>query len=188
MRVLAGLESMPIADDFRWYVLRDLKRANAALPACRMLAELRMEVFTPMKERITFIGGRRVRREIPFLPDLLFVRATREQLDPIVLATPTLQYRFVRGGSYCEAMTVDNSDMERFIHAVRSSVCPHYYTPQEVNASMRGRRVRIIGGVLDGYEGELLNAQGARVRRLLVEIPNLLSAGIELTDCEYVML
>jgi len=179
---------MSIVEASQWYVLRDLKRANAALPAYRMLSDLGMEVFTPMKERIALIRGRRVRRVIPFLSDLLFVHATREQLDPIVLATSTLQYRFVRGGSYCEAMTVGNSDMEHFIRAVRSSARPHYYTPQEVNASMRGRRVRIVGGVLDGYEGALLTVQGSRVRRLLVEIPNLLSAGIELTDCEYVML
>ena len=55
------------------------------------------------------------------------------------------------------------------------------------DASMYGRRVRIVGGALDGYEGSLLSLRGTRVRRLLVEIPNLLAAAIEVSP-EYVQL
>ena len=44
---------------------------------------------------------------------------------------------------------------------------------------MGGRTVRIVGGPLDGYEGRLLSVRGSKVRRLLVEIPNLITAGIE---------
>ena len=52
---------------------------------------------------------------------------------------------------------------------------------------MYGRRVRIVGGALDGYEGRLLSLRGTRVRRLLVEIPNLLTAAVEVSP-EYVQL
>lgn len=173
--------------EYRWYAMRDLSRSNAKSPAYKVLADMQYEIFTPMTRRLVVKNGHRVSREVPFLQDLLFVHATREQLNSAVAKIANLQYRYIRGG-YCEPMVVRDADMERFIHAVQSSAHPHYYTPQEVNASMRGRRVRIIGGVLDGYEGELLKVRGSRVRRLLVEMPNLLSAGIELTDCEYVML
>ena len=77
--------------------------------------------------------------------------------------------------------------MSRFIHAVRSSENPRFYLPGELDASMYGRRVRIVGGALDGYEGSLLSLRGTRVRRLLVEIPNLLAAAIEVSP-EYVQL
>ncbi|OUP04129.1 transcriptional regulator, partial [Mediterranea sp. An20] len=110
--------------------------------------------------------------------DLLFVHSTREALDPYVEELSTLQYRYVRGG-YCRPMVVGDTEMERFIRAVRSTDSPRYYLPGELTPAMCGRTVRIVGGPLDGYEGRLLSVRGSKVRRLLVEIPNLITAGIE---------
>lgn len=56
---------------------------------------------------------------------------------------------------------------------------PEYYSPEEITADMIGREVRIVGGTLDGYEGRLLKCRGTRRRRLLVAIPNLLVAAVE---------
>lgn len=185
-----GLEELSLTENEspKWYVMRDLKRTNAVLPAYKQLDALHMDFFTPMKECLTISGGRKIRKEIPFLQDLLFVYATREKLDPVVQSTPTLQYRFVKGGAYREVMTVRSNDMERFIHAIRTTVNPRYYTPDEITPAMQGRRVRVIGGPLDTYEGALLTVRGSKSRRLLLEIPNLLSAGIEITDCDYILL
>ena len=82
----------------KWFVMRDLKRRNAKLPAYKMLEELGIEHFTPMVQKIVKVGGSLEHRTEPFIQDLLFVRETRERLDPIVEKTPTLQYRFLRGG------------------------------------------------------------------------------------------
>ena len=164
--------------EIHWYVMRDLKRPNALLPAYKMLAEMGFEVFTPMKWKLTVRGGRRVRKEIPYMQDLLFVHSSRQDLDPVVLRTPTLQYRFVRNG-YCVPMVVRNADMERFIHAVNNSESVRYYKPEEITSSMHGRQIRIVGGALDGYEGTLVTVRGSKVKRLLVELPNLLTVGVE---------
>ena len=83
----------------KWYVLRDLKRSNAKLPAYRMLESEHVEVFTPMKWVTVTRQGKRVRTQQPFMPDLLFAHTTREALTPLVEKTPTLQYRYVRGGT-----------------------------------------------------------------------------------------
>lgn len=169
-----------------WFVLRDLKRPNAKDPAYLHLSGEGLEVFTPMTTRLVMRGGRRVREERPFLSDLLFVHSSRAALDPYVDLIPTLQYRYLRG-AYCMPMTVGEREMSRFIHAVRSTAAPRFYLPGELTASMFGRSVRIVGGALDGYEGRLLSLRGTRVRRLLVEIPNLLAAAIEVAP-EYVQL
>lgn len=185
----AGVEDLSFSgkEPKRWYVMRDLKRSNAALPAYKQLAALNIELFTPMKQRLTVVGGKKIRKEVPFLQDLLFVYAMREELDAIVQSIPTLQYRFIKGGRYCEAMTVRNSEMERFIHAIRNTDNPRYYSPEEITPAMQGRRVRIVGGPLDNYEGCLLTVRGSRNKRLLLEIPNLVATGIEITDCDYVL-
>lgn len=115
-----------------------------------------------------------------------FVNGTRLAVDPIVEKYNTVQYRYLRGG-YKIPMTVRESDMQRFIHAVQSSENPCYYTPEEISSDMIGRKVRIVGGPLDGYEGYLQKIQGAHVKRLFVELPSLLAAAVEVQP-EYIQL
>ena len=40
------------SDAPQWFVMRDLKRNNAKLPAYKMLSEMKIEIFTPMKWKI----------------------------------------------------------------------------------------------------------------------------------------
>ena len=43
-----------------WYVMRDLKRANAKLPAYKQLLNEHFEVFTPMKEQLSVMIPRKL--------------------------------------------------------------------------------------------------------------------------------
>ena len=174
------------SDRLQWFVMRDLKRRNAKLPAYKMLDGMVEEVFTPMVWRLVPRHGKRVKEQVPFMQDLLFVYDTRQVVDPIVEKYDTVQYRYVRGG-YKIPMTVREADMQRFIDAVNSTENPQYYKPEEITPDMIGRKVRIVGGPLDGYEGNLQKMQGARVKRLFVEIPNLLAAAVEVQP-EYIQL
>ena len=172
-------------DRLQWFVMRDLKRRNAKQPAYKLLDGLVAKVFTPMVWRLVTRHGKRIKEEVPFMQDLLFVHDTRQAVDPIVEKYDTVQYRYVRGG-YKIPMTVREADMQRFIDAVNSAENPQYYTPEEITPDMIGRKVRIVGGPLDGYEGHLQKMQGARVKRLFVELPNLLAAAVEVQP-EYIL-
>lgn len=170
----------------KWFVMRDLKRANAKLPVHRVLADMGVEVFVPMKRKIVTRGGKRVSAEVPFLQDLIFVHGSRIDIDPIVEKIATFQYRWLRG-SYREPMTVPEKEMQRFIFAVRSVEQPRFYQPEEITPEMYGRKIRIIGGQLDGYEGSLITTRGSKVKRILVELPGLLAVGVEV-DPDYIQL
>ena len=172
------------AEAKHWYVMRDLTRHNARRPAHVMLKELGIRYFTPMTWRANLRGGRRIRERVPYIPDLIFVYDCRAILDPIVEQVSTFQYRYLRG-TYREPMTVRESDMEQFILAVGSSEEPRYYSPEEITPSMYRRRVKMVGGRLDGCEGYLLSTRGSRVRRLLVELPELLAASVEV-EADYI--
>lgn len=166
--------------------MRDLKRANAKLPAYRMLADLGFEVFTPMKWKLSEKQGRRERKAVPVMQDLLFVHDSKCRLGPVVDRTPTLQFRFVRNG-FCEPMTVRDAEMERFIQAVGNLDGVRYFRPDEISPEMFGCEVRIVGGPFDGYEGRLLSIRGSKKKRLIVELPDLLTAGIEINP-EYIQM
>lgn len=162
-----------------WYVMRDLTRANSKHPAWEALADSGYRVYTPLTWKVKSAGGRKVRFRRPVVHDLLFVESTRECLDPFVEKLPTLQYRFVRGGAYGEVMTVGEEEMNRFILATSTDSEPLYYQADEITPRMVGRKVKIVGGALDGFEGRLLSIRGMRKRRLIVEIPGMLSAAVE---------
>lgn len=57
--------------------------------------------------------------------------------------------------------------------------------PDELTLSMIGKKVRIVGGSLDGYEGRLQKLRGSRVKRLFVEIPGLFAVSVEVQP-EYI--
>lgn len=163
--------------------MRDLKRSNAKLPAYKLLYREHIEYFTPMKRRLIIKQGKKAYEEVPFIQDLIFAHATTEELDPILRKHPTLQYRYARGGKYKEAMTVPDAEMNKFIHAVMTSDTLRYYRPDELTAAMYGRKVRIIGGPLDCYEGYLL--KGVNKKILLVDLHGFLSAGVYINP-EYI--
>lgn len=163
----------------QWFVMRDLKRRNSNVLAIHDLTKAGLEVFTPMRQMIMTIGGRLQRREVPVIQDLLFVYESKDTLDPFVEKFPLLQYRFVFGKSQSEPMTVRKEEMDRFIYAVSNTEAPIFYKPGELTESMYGKTVRIIGGLLDKFEGRLLSVKGMRKRRLIVEIPNLMAAAVE---------
>lgn len=173
-------------DPRQWFVMRDLKRSNAKLPAYKMFQMLAMEYFTPMTHRLVTIHGKRKNVLVPFMQDLLFVKETRERLDPIVERTPTLQYRYAKGAQRTP-MVVPSREMERFIHAVSLAKMPQYYRPSEITPAMWNKVIRIVGGLLDGYEGYLLTTRGSKEKRLLLELPGFLVASIEV-DPEYIEL
>ena len=158
--------------------MRDLKRSNALLPAYKQLSQAGMEVFTPMVSRVFSRNGKRIRKEVPFMQDLLFVNDVRQNLDLIVAKTPTLQYRFKKGPQ--DAMT-------RFIGATQASANPKYYAMDEISDLMCGRNIRMIGGVLDGYEGKLQTIRGSKTKHLIIILPSLLAVSVEIND-EYIEL
>ena len=167
----------------KWYALRDLKRPNAKQPAYKLLSEVhKMEIFTPMKEKIVLQQGKKVRMQLPLIPDLLFVHDTLEHIDPIVELTPTLQYRYRKGGRHYEPIVVPDAEMECFIYAVCNSESPKYYLPEEITPQMYGRRICIMGGPFGGFEGSLITIRGSKVKRLLVELQGFLSVGVEVSS------
>ena len=157
----------------RWYVLRDLARPNAKNPAYKRLQampEMKDCVFIPMKQRIFREFGKRVVRFIPFMPDLVFVHKSKEELDTIVRDMELLQYRYVRGGKQFEAMSVRAEDFKKFKDAVEQTDNVEYYSYEAVSPRIYGKQIRIIGGHLNGFEGRLMSNRGSKSKRLLIDL------------------
>ncbi len=175
----------------RWYVLRDLARPNAKNPAYKQLQsmpEMTGCVFVPLKQRVFMEFGKRVVRFVPYMPDLIFVHKSRAELDPIVRDMELLQYRYVRGGSQFEALSVRDKDFKVFRDAVEQTDNVEYYSYEEVSPRLYGKQIRIIGGHLNGFEGRLMSKRGGKVKRLLIDLQECnLSAAIQV-ETEFIQL
>lgn len=166
--------------------MRDLKRPNAKLPAYKQLEEAGFRVFTPMTTKIIASHEKRTRVQVPFINDLLFVFSEKDSLDKVVAKTETLQYRYVKGAPYCTPMVVPEGDMNRFIAAVTHVKTPKYYTLEEITPAMCGATVRMVcNGILNGLEGRLLKVRGSGKKRIMVELPGVLAAAIEVKASDY---
>lgn len=176
------METLNTNTEKQWFAMRDLKRANALMPAYKQLREAGIEVFTPMTTRFTVKEGKRVKHEEPIMRDLLFVNESRANLDPIVAKTPTLQYRFKRGGKQGEAIVIPDDDMLRFIGVVQAADTPKFYSAEEVTPLMCGRKIRMVGGALDGYEGILQTVRGSKTKHLIITLPTLIAVSVDIND------
>lgn len=163
----------------QWFVLRDFKKWNAKAPAYKALPQLGVRCFTPMHWIVTTRREVRNREYVPVIQNLLFAYDTQEKLDPIVAKDTSLQYQYKRGGGSGTPMTVPDFDMERFIKAVNNDPSPVYFTVEELTPDMYGKEIVINGGPLDGYKGKLLKMQGSKKKRLIVAIPQLIAAAVE---------
>lgn len=177
--------------EMRWYALRDLSRPNAKNPAYLTLAacpEMEGRVFTPMVQRVFNEFGKRVVRLVPYVHDLLFAHQSRNVLDPIVEKIDLLQYRFVRGGRQYEAMTVRDEAMEQFIRATKEAKSIEYYATEEVSPLLYGKKIRIVGGRLDGLQGRLMSRRGSKTKRIILDLEECsLSAAVEV-EAEYIQI
>lgn len=170
-------------DNRKWYVLRDLKRANAKVRSYQTLMRKGFEVFTPLRWVRETLAGKQVMVERPVIPDLLIVHSTEKKLAPFVNDENKLQYRFVRGGIE-KKMVVKDAEMERFKQAASEASSIDYYKPEEFDPSHIGEKITIHGGQFDGEEGILLRVDGKAKKKLVVRLANLFVAVIELKESE----
>lgn len=166
----------------KWFFMCDQKRRNALDPAYKMLDARGFEVFTPMVKKIVGTGKSKRVVEVPLLSDILFVYSTEEKLDPIIEKTPTLHYRFKKGGKYREHIIVSDDDMDSFKHAVENAEIKEFYAIEDLPKELIGNKVTIHGGPLDGYSVTLKKMQGSKKKRIFVELPRLAYAELELTE------
>lgn len=165
----------------KWYFMCDQKRRNALHPAYKMLADKGFEVFTPMITKMVVKGGQKKVMKVPLLTDILFIHGTETNINAILAKTPTLHYRFKKGGRYREHIIVADADMERFIYAAEHAEIKEFYALDSLPESLIGHRVTIQGGPLHGYSVLLKKMQGSKKKRIFVELPEIAYAEMELT-------
>jgi len=138
--------------------------------------------FVPLQYTVKKIRGQKQRALIPAITGMIFVKGTLDELKdyiqkshyPIYLKKSTFSNKE-------DYLTVPTHAMEDFI-AVTESHEEHvtYFRPEEISLQA-GDRIRINGGLYDGREGVIIRIKGKRNKHLVVQIPGILIAAVELS-------
>lgn len=175
-----------------WYVVGSLNRQNELKIRDAFRSEGR-ECFVPLryelvkvKERVVVKGQKVVqehkeRRLLPAIPGMVFLKGELEELLKFVAHRK--ERVFLRKSTFSnreDYLTVSDHDMENFIAVTeKAGERITYYEPGEIQLRP-GDRIRVNGGVYDGREGVIMRVKGKRKKQLVVSIPGILIASVEM--------
>ena len=162
-----------------WYVMRAYK--NEVRAEEKLSGEDGLPFFIPKTYVLRTFHGKKSRRLVPAIPSLVFVHASRVQLNAFKLNYPFLQYVMLKRSEGMEYMKVPERQMESFIKvASQTEESLTYFQPEEIEIKA-GTRIRVIGGPFDGAEGFFVKIQGKRNRRLVVKLDGVMAISAEVT-------
>ena len=171
-------------DEPRWFALKVSKKESQALA---ILEKAGMRTFCPFINTDITIRGNKMIVKRPLIPNTLFAFAPFHLLNDIKNMHPFITYCYKKVDGKYKILQVPTREMELFIDTstkIQNDIT--YFRPEEVELK-KGDRVRIVGGILDGYEGTLLKAKGRAKRMFLINFEILGSLGTHI-DPEFIQI
>lgn len=154
-----------------WYALRITY--SRELPFKEFLDEHKIENFIPMRYEEVLKNGKSLRKLVPVIHNLIFVRSTRNIIEEI------RKTEFSRFPVYCimdpftrMPITVPEKQMKHFVAVAGTYNEQIVYLSSSEVPLHKGQKVRIIGGIWEGVEGQYMRI--AKDRRVVVVIQGLM--------------
>ena len=179
-------EDMPETQPLVWFAMRATYGRN--LEAKKAMEEAGIESYVPMRYVVSLDRrGRKVKKYVPVVRDLIFVRTDRlamlrlkeqhDYLRNIYVPTEEGKKQFV---------IVPDADMENFIKVTGTAADGLlFFSPDEISLT-KGTKVRIHGGQFDGLEGTFIKVKGARDKRVVVDISGVIVVATCTLRCDLV--
>ena len=171
-------------EEHEWFAL---KASHKEALATGVLEKNGVRVFAPQKKvDITYRGKKQIVMR-PLIPNTLFAYTSFSTLNAIKNINPFITYCYKKVDGKFKILKIPAREMERFIDSstkMQDDIA--YFHPDEVELQ-KGDKVRIIGGVFDGYEGTLLKAKGRAKRMFVINFELLGSLGTHI-EPEYIQL
>lgn len=140
-----------------------------------------LEAFVPLVYQVKTHKKQKYRALVPALPGLMFIKGTEKEVKDYM--NKSLFPVYMRKSTFTnkeEFLTIPSQAMENFI-AVTEKNEEHitYFRPEEISLQA-GDRIIVKGGLYDGREGIIMRIKGKRNKHLVVQIPGMLIAAVEL--------
>lgn len=153
-----------------WYAIR--VTYNRELKVKAELDAMGVENFVPMQYIEVLHNGRSVRRLVPSVHNLIFVRMAEADMKELK-ATTKLPVRYIMDREKKCPIVVPDVQMANFIAVAGTANDQLVYFDPAVVQMKKGTRVRVTGGIFAGLEGVFMRVKGDR--RVVVSIPGLVA-------------
>ncbi len=156
----------------QWYVLSANYKKEIAVRD--ELIGLGFQAYVPMQYELLKVNGQRQRVLRPAIHELVFVKATKEDLLDYKHSSrlnPYIFFRSMRLEQGWKPIVVREDDMENFMKLTQmSEIGLKYFKPEELRLS-KGQKVRIMDGIFKNIVGTVQKLPHKRGDYLVVEIP-----------------
>ena len=155
-----------------WFAIRVSYSRELALKA--ILDAENIENSIPMRYEYIMKSGKRVRKLLPAIHNLVFVYSTRKRIDTLKdRLESSMPIRFIMNREHCRPVVIPESQMRSFILvAGNCDEAVLYVEPAELHL-VKGQKVRITGGVFEGVIGEFVRIR--HDRRVVVNIEGVMA-------------
>lgn len=162
----------------RWYVMRAYKCEGKAEE--KLKGEDGLDYYIPKKYTVQVYHGKKTRRLVPVIPNLIFVHASHSQIIEFKQKCNFLQFMMWKMSTGLEYLTVPDNQMSNFIKiSSQYDEDLKYYKPEEIDFK-KGTRVRIHGGQFDGLEGTFIKLKGTRSKQVVVKLDNIMAVSAQI--------
>mgnify|MGYP000631923577 CR=1 FL=1 len=155
-----------------WFAVRVTYSRELALKA--LLDEEKIESFIPMRYEYIQKGDKRIRKLVPAVHNLVFIRSTRKHIDALKdKAGVNIPIRYIMDRESHRPIIIPDVQMRSFILVAGSyEEAVLYVEPAELQL-VKGQKVRIMGGVFEGVVGEFVRIR--HDRRVVVNIEGVMA-------------
>lgn len=148
----------------RWFVMKIRSGVSVDDVKKRIDEELpgklkSMILYYPTRTSVKKEGKKTIKEEIPYIPNLLFFKTQRNKIRSLFAKIGDLAWCFrVSAGADNEYAVISNNEMTNFQRSIGQFTPDIKMELVEMDRSLtKGRRVRIVGGMMAGYEGEIID-------------------------------
>jgi len=141
-----------------------------------------LEAFVPLKYEVKRQRRQEQRALVPAISGLMFAKGTLDEIKEYISHSHFTVY--IKKSTFSnkeDYLTVPTKAMDNFIAVtVNHEANISYFKPEEIKLQA-GDKIRVKGGIYDGKEGVIMRIKGKRNKHLVVQIPGLLVAAVEMT-------
>lgn len=161
-----------VNNQLKWFAVRVTYSRELALKA--FLDEKKIENFIPMHYEYVVKNGRRVRKLVPAVHNLVFVHSTRKHMDEFKnMPGMNILIRYLMNRETHQPIVIPDAQMRSFILVAGTYDESIVYIEPEELKLVKGTKVRIIGGVFEGTVGEFVRFR--HDRRVVVNIEGIMA-------------
>ena len=141
-----------------------------------------LEAFVPLQYEVKRQRRQEQRALVPAISGLMFAKGTLDEIKEYISHSHFTVY--IKKSTFSnkeDYLTVPTKAMDNFIAVtVNHEANISYFKPEEIKLQA-GDKIRVKGGIYDGKEGVIMRIKGKRNKHLVVQIPGLLVAAVEMT-------